>query len=324
MLTGPEGIGKATLAWRIARAVLDPVDSGPGLFGDTPAATLDRAMDSPAGRRVTALSEPALMLLRRPWDEKTKRHKTVIPVDYVRALKGFLALSRPDGGWRVVVVDSADEMNDAAANALLKLLEEPPPLTVFLLVSHQPARLLPTIRSRCRTLALSPLATDDAVSVLEGLGLMPDDARAVAALSGGSPGAGWRLHQLDGPALREQFAALMATMPGADGSAAVALAQSLAARGAEDRRTLFLDLADGYLADLARHGTGVGTALHGRDADTAARLAATPQAGRAWADVQQSASRQVRRGLAVNLDPHMLILDMVHSLDRCAARCAAA
>nr|WP_236638303.1 hypothetical protein [Mangrovicoccus ximenensis] len=134
-------------------------DPDGGMFGPEPVpADLHVDPDHPVARRIAALSEPRLSLLRRPFDEKTGRLKAEIPVDAVRALKRFLSMSAADGGARVVIVDAADEMNTSAANALLKLLEEPPKDTVLILVSHQPGRLLPTIRSRCRVLRLPPLA----------------------------------------------------------------------------------------------------------------------------------------------------------------------
>jgi len=129
LLTGPRGVGKATLAWRVARFLLT---STPGDGDDNPAQTLDIQSDHPVAIRIAALSEPRLFLLRRGWDEKTERLKTVITVDEVRRLKGFFSLTAADGGRRVVIVDAADEMNNSAANALLKVLEEPPDGAVFL------------------------------------------------------------------------------------------------------------------------------------------------------------------------------------------------
>ena len=190
LLTGPRGVGKATLAYRIAHAVLTGR-----------ADALDRD-GTPVARRIRAGSEPGLFVLRREWDDKKGRMPAVINVDQIRgsdAPKGgprgiapFLHLSAPDGGRRVIIIDAADEMNVEAANALLKLLEEPPARTVLLLVAHQPWRLLPTIRSRCRELRLSPLASGDLAAALAQAGV-EGDADALAALSGGSPGEAVRL-----------------------------------------------------------------------------------------------------------------------------------
>ena len=145
LITGPRGVGKATLAWRIARFLLaQPGDDAASIFGDaTPApTTLEVSPDHPVVRRMAALSEQRLFLLRRPWDEKSNRLKKETGVDEVRRLKSFFNLSATDGGRRVVIVDSADELTPNAANALLKLLEEPPTDATILLVSHQPSRLL--------------------------------------------------------------------------------------------------------------------------------------------------------------------------------------
>ena len=173
LLTGPLGVGKATLAWRIVRFLLaTPENAGGGLFGDAPVApeTLDIDPDHPVVRRIRAGSEGRLFVLRRAWDEDKKRLKTVITVDEVRRMRTFLHMSAADGGRRAVIVDPADEMNTAAANALLKMLEEPPHGVTFLIVSHQPSRLLPTIRSRCRELRLSVLAPGDLADAVEAAG----------------------------------------------------------------------------------------------------------------------------------------------------------
>ncbi|MGS4947381.1 DNA polymerase III subunit delta' [Meridianimarinicoccus sp. RP-17] len=327
LITGPPGVGKATLAWRIARYLLAPTaaDEGPGLFGAADNAPVDLSTDpdSPRNRRITALSDPGLFLLRRGWDDKARppRLRQVITVDEVRRMRGFFSMSVPDGGRRVVIVDDADSLNVQAANALLKLLEEPPANTVFLLVSHMPSRLLPTIRSRCRTLPCAPLSPDDVAAALAGLApdLGEDDRHALARLSGGSVGAALRLHVQDGLALAGALDRMLGSLPGLDRMAAQALAGDLAARGAEDRRALFLDLLDARLAGLARQGaTGQASAP-----PVPPQLAPSPAAGRRWAEAQGTLTGRVRQGLAVNLDPHALILDMVLTLETVAADCAA-
>ncbi|MDJ0626888.1 MAG: DNA polymerase III subunit delta' [Rhodobacter sp.] len=326
LLTGPRGVGKATLAWRIARFLLaTPADDG-GLFDDTPPAptSLDIDPDHPVAHRMLALSEPRLFLLRRAWDADRERLRQDITVEPVRKLKEFFGLSAADGGRRVVIVDAADEMNVNAANALLKLLEEPPSDTVLLLVCHQPSRLLPTILSRCRALRCNGLAPPDIAAALAQAGVEPPgDPAALAALSGGSVGGALRLITLDGLTLYADLIAIFASP--SDRQRALKLADSVAGRAAADRLDLTLDLFDLFLARLARTGvTGPPEPQAAPDeAALLARLAPDAGAGRRWAELQQSLGARARHGRAVNLDPAALILDMVLKIHETAAETAA-
>jgi DNA polymerase-3 subunit delta' len=327
LIAGPEGVGKATLAWRIARFLLArPAEEPAGLFGG-PAlpTTLDVAPEHPVARRVAALSEPRLFLLRRPLDEKTRKLKTEITVDATRKLKSFFALSSSEAGRRVVIVDAADEMNRSAANALLKLLEEPPPNATLLLVSHSPSRLLPTIRSRCRILRLRPLAASPLAEALHQTGADPVEgptAPGLAALSDGSVGAAFQLVESDGLAFYGELVRLFSAAPGIDRPSAIALAQW---PGAE-RFPLALHLIEMFLARLARAGAAgppEPEAVPG-EAAALARLSPGPAAARRWAQVAQEAGDRARHGHAVNLDPAALLLDMVLRMDGAAGQPAPA
>ena len=322
MLTGPRGVGKATLAWRIARFLLARPAGGVGFFdAPAPPQSLDVDPAHPVARRVTAMSEGRLLLLRRSWDDKGGRLRSQITVDEARRLRDFLGLSAPDGGWRVVIVDAADELNPNAANALLKLLEEPPAQVVLLLVCHQPARLLPTIRSRCRPLRLVPLAATDMAAALHQAGIAPEDPAALSELSGGSVGAALRIARLDGLAQYARLAGLIATLPRLDRGQALALADQAAAKGAEERRALLFELCDLLLARLAATGAGRPPAAEAAPGEAAllARLAPGPASARAWAEAQARLGARVRAGLAVNLDPAALLLDMVLGIEAAAA-----
>jgi DNA polymerase-3 subunit delta' len=320
LMTGPRGVGKATLAWRIARFLLATPDDAGGLFAAPPPASLDVDPAHPVARRIAAQSEGRLFALKRGPNDKGDALARDIRVEEVRKMKSFFTLSATDGGRRVAIVDAADELNTAAANALLKLLEEPPEKVTMLLVAHQPARLLPTIRSRCRVLPLAPLSAPDMAAALAQAGDAQDNPKALAELAGGSVGAAFRIGALDGLALYARLVELLATLPRMDRPRALALADTVAGRGAEARFDLVLDLIDLILARLARAGaTGrpLPEAAHGESA-LIARLSPHPQAARAWADLAQTLSLRARRGRAVNLDPAALVMDMLLRIDAAA------
>jgi len=329
LISGPRGVGKATLAWRIARFLLatpeDDNNGGGGMFGAPPAPeTLDIDPDHPVAHRLHALSESRLFLLRRPWDAKAERLKQEITVDEVRKMKNFFALSSADGGRRVVIVDAADEMNVNAANALLKLLEEPPADTVILLVSHQPSGLLPTILSRCRALRCRTLTPSEIAEALQQAHVdAGDNADALAALAGGSAGGALRLITQDGLALYAEIVAIFAGKT--DRQRALKLAESTVGKTNADRFALALELVDLFIARLARAGVAgppTPEAAPG-EAQLLTRLSPNSDASRRWATLQQELGARARHGRAVNLDPAALMLDIVLKINETAVKTAA-
>lgn len=225
LLTGARGIGKATLAYRLARFVLtNPSleDTGPSLFGApepvAPPGGLDVDLDSPAARQVINGSHPDLMVIERSVNRQTKKLRRDIVVEDVSALTGFLRLTPAAGGWRVVVVDSVDEMNRNAANAMLKLLEEPPKRALLILVSHAPGGLLPTIRSRCRKLHLPPLPDRDVRRLLREFqpDLDSETATLAARLAEGSIGRALEIASGDGLAVLKDAVRLLDGAPPID------------------------------------------------------------------------------------------------------------
>ncbi len=326
MLAGPKGIGKATLAWRLARFLLaTPKDDG-GMFAAPPPSSLDIAPDHPVARRLLQLAEPRHFLLRRSANDKETALSQVISVDDLRKMKSFFTLSAADGGRRTAIIDSLDEMNPASSNALLKLLEEPPANVTLILVAHQPARLLPTIRSRCRVLRLLPLAPEDLGAALAAAGGAVDqaDTTAIAQLSAGSVGEAFRLANLDGLKLYASLVRLFGTLPRLDRPQALALADLAAVRGAAETFDLIVTLIDLCLARLARHGASGETPPEAApgEARLLARLAPDPVAARHWADLGQTLSARARRGKAVNLDPAALLMDMLLKIDETAGALA--
>ncbi|WP_299603839.1 DNA polymerase III subunit delta' [uncultured Tateyamaria sp.] len=319
LLTGPRGVGKATLAWRIARFLLATPDPDPDdMFGAPVPATLDVSPDHPVAHRIAAGADPGLKSVHRTENEKTKRLRDQITIDDIRALGSFFQLSSTDGGRRVVIIDAADDMNVNAANALLKMLEEPPARTTLLLICHQPSRLLPTIRSRCRTLRLGTLSSTQMEQAMAQAGIDPGaDAAALAELSAGSVGDALRLSLLDGLKLYREVIHLLGTLPNLDRARALALAEAAAGRGAEEKLDLLYTLIDVALGRLARTGAlGQPPQVEAAPDEAAilTRLAPNAAQARAWADTAQQALARARHGRAVNLDPAALVLDTLFKL----------
>jgi DNA polymerase-3 subunit delta' len=328
LITGPQGVGKATLAWRMAAFLLSqPIVADDDMFGAPPAPTsLDVDDDHPDMRLIRSGAHSRLFTLRRAWDDKSDKLKSVITVDEVRKLKNFFGMSATDGGRRVVIVDPADEMNINAANAILKLLEEPPADAVILLTSHQPSRLLPTIRSRCRELRCGLLGAADVTAALAQAHIHTDAGEALTALSSGSVGEAIRLINLDGLALYSELVALFGGLPRFDRPRALKLADSCVGKAGATRFSLTLDLIDKFLARAAR------TGLQGPPATQAAqgealllsKISPHDLAARRWASMAQDVSERTRHGKAVNLDPAALILDTLFKIEKAASDVATA
>ena len=321
LITGPRGVGKATLAWKIATFLLAAPEVG--LFCE-PSLAVDPA--HPDARLIQAGAHPRLSLIRRPWDDKTKKLKSEITVDAVRSLKTFFHMSAADGGRRVVIVDVADELNRNAANAILKELEEPPEACTILLIAHQPSRLLPTIRSRCRELRCARLGADDLEKALVQAGHKSEHSESLATLAGGSAGDAIRLLNHDGLPLYAELIRTFDGLPQIDRPAALRLADACVGRGADVRFGMTLDLIDLFLSRAARAGLMGGPAAQGAlgEARLLARISPNDRAARAWAQLQQDLTDRSRHGRAVNLDPAALILDMIFKIEETAQGTAVA
>lgn len=309
LITGPKGIGKATLAWQMAQTLLH--------HGDAPNAPIDHLGapdDSAAARQLQALSHPGLFLIRRQYDEKAGRFAQNIVVDDVRGLRNFFGLSSAGGTHRVVIIDSVDDMNISAANALLKLLEEPPSHATLLLISHHPSGLLPTIRSRCRTLALRQLEAADMTQIFHACDAeAPDDIYTLTELAMGSAGEAMRLTTLDGLGIYTQIEAFFQTAPRVDRAAAHAIATQLAAKGAEAQRALFCDMLWRWSLRIAKDGV-LQLQSGSIDAPLAQKFVPTLEQAPLFMDQAQETLMRLRTGLQVNLDPASLILDTLLTL----------
>ena len=326
LITGPRGIGKATLAFRIARFVLanggDKPDDGPGLFGDEPAPSAETLYvdpENPVFRRVASAGHADLITLERAFNPDTNRLRASIPVDSVRGAGDFMRLTAAEGGWRVVIVDSADELNANAANALLKVLEEPPDRALLLLISHAPGRLLPTIRSRCCRMPLKTLGDADVAAIIarHRPDLSEADRVSLAALAEGSPGRALALADEDGLTLYRDLVSLLIQLPKADTVALHAFSDRLARRGAEESFRTASELLAWWIGRMARAGArGEGATLPpiaSEEAGCAVRLLAAAGVDR-WVQVWEKINSLADQTDRLNLDRKQIVLNMFAAL----------
>ncbi len=317
MLSGPEGIGKATFAYHAARYALASADQRTG--------PLDVSPESSVARQVDHLSHPGLLVIRRAYDIKTKRFPAAITVDAVRRLRGFLNHRAAPQAWRAIVVDRADELNVNAANALLKSLEEPPARTLFFLVTLEPGRLLPTIRSRCRLLAFQPLNMETLITAAKQAydasdepadpGPAPDWDR----LAAGANGSVRRLLQLATPGgkdLTAMVGRVLAMAGQTDWQFGHDVADRLAPAQAQPDYELFLDLLHERLAQLIRARAG----HPATPADQALALQLISSDGLAsWVDLWETLHRERLHVQALNLDRSAFLLDIFARMQRAAS-----
>ncbi len=329
MLSGPKGIGKATLAWRIASYLLTSA-SGPDADPDSRNETGHGRLlvpppdvSNPVFSRILALSDPDLFLCRRTWNEKRQGMRPFITVDEIRRLRSHYSQTSANAGWRITIIDAVDDMNPSAANALLKLLEEPPERALFLLVCHQPALIIPTIRSRCSKLSCRPLNAEQVGSVLSGLGCDPEDRHlvALAELSDGSPGTAVQLLDSQGVEIYGDIVRILSGAPGMDRALVYRLADSCSGRNNEHRFDIILRLLAVALARLARFsvlGAENMTESVPGEKQMWSRLSQMPGMASRWAELAQELPPMGRGAATVNLDPASIILDMLSRINAAA------
>jgi DNA polymerase-3 subunit delta' len=258
LLAGPRGVGKASFAHAAARRVLADAAGPPS---ELPG--IETSDDHPMVKLVEAGSHPDMRWLERLANDKGNLNRN-IKVDQIRELAEFVSLSAAMSPWRVIVVDSADDLERSAANALLKMLEEPPANTVFFLVSHAPGRLLPTIRSRCRQLHFEALGDDAMTAILDAHspGLSEAERKRIIAMSFGSAGRALAFAELGLAKIEEAALAILRDGDPTNARRA-ALASELGKKASADTYAAFLELAPSLIAREARslRGAPLGRAL---------------------------------------------------------------
>ncbi len=298
IIGGPQGIGKATLAYRFTRALLAPDG------------------DEPAIRRIAAAAHTDLLVVEPEYDGKKEEFEREIKIDRARQIGQFLALTPAEGKWRVVIVDAVDQLNVNAANAILKVLEEPPAHTVLLLISHAPGRLLPTLRSRCRLLRLSPLSDKDFTAAIRHMAPQIDgkELQALAQLSGHAPGLALSLHAQGGLELYRRMLALASGLPKIDTLTLHGFANEIGTGAVHSNWQLFsrlmLCLLERISLQAARAGINPMSDEEGRVLRQLAAFHPAP----AWAEKWQLAQAEFSLAEARHLDYKQVIITFFHSL----------
>jgi DNA polymerase-3 subunit delta' len=323
LLSGPRGIGKATLAFRLARFVLAaPDEIQTGMFREIGEGGLAVDLENSVFRRIASGGHADLLTIERAYDPRRRRLRSDILVEDTRAIAGFFRLTAAEEGWRIVIVDGAEEMNRNAANALLKILEEPPRRGLLLLVSHSPGRLLPTVRSRCRHLRLAPLPRS---VVLQLLGryrpeLGEPEAAALAGLAEGSIGRAIELADTGGLALYRSILGIVAQVPRLDVAEFYALADKLARPDAEDAYRASAELLSQFLARTVARAAGrpLGSEeLITGEEEVMQRLAARADPAR-WANLRDRIDRDFADTEQLNLDRKQTMLGAFFAVEELA------
>lgn len=253
MLCGPKGIGKATLAFHFTRHILThqnaknaPEDINPSEWSQN------------IVRQVAQSAHPQVIHLDRAWDEKTKKFKTQLTVDDIRKTQGFYKLTSADGGFRITIIDAADDMNANAANALLKILEEPPKKSLFIVIAHAPSKLLATIRSRCQRINLNALGENEIVEVMKNICPEMDNEQCnnAAKLSAGSVRRAIEIAQGEIIGYFKTFENIMEEKNNKNKWNEIHdIAEKLAGQGKDDEYQLFCELVKEWINKKIRNNT---------------------------------------------------------------------
>ncbi|MEH6546622.1 MAG: DNA polymerase III subunit delta', partial [Sneathiella sp.] len=264
-------------------------------------------------------AHPGLAVLKRQYDPKGKKIFSVIRVDDVRSLTNFFRMTAAEGAWRVVIVDTIDDMNNNAANAILKILEEPPEKTIFLLLSHTPAGLLPTIRSRCRLLPLKPLQPDDLHQALTPYvtDLEPEQAAMLMSLAEGSPGKALQLLETGGLDIFAGFLDIFRNYPRLDAEKLHGLADISARKDGENIYRTICDLYPWWISRLVRAANS-GFKIDGLvtgEAEIMRKMVSGNSLVR-WVDLWEKGNRLIEKANSVNLDRKQVVLNLFLNVER--------
>ncbi len=325
LLAGDMGIGKASFAWLIAKFLLTTKYQPADLKIDLSKTNINSILEPQSGstlNRIISGSEQRVYVVRRGYNEKRKAFFKNISIEDVRKLQSYCSLSIADGGKRIIIIDTADDLNKSSSNALLKLLEEPPKNTIFLLISHQPNHLLPTIKSRCQKLSFSNLDQTDLGAVLTAIGckIEPSDEVSLSILSKGSAGAACRLINSNCINLYRDILNIASSLPNLNTNKILQLSQNYFAKAKPSEFEIFIEMMQHFFSRLCKTGVmqkPVLPSVTDNEAKIMKSLCPNLKSARLWSDVANISLAKLNKGYLLNIDIESLILDAFIYLEKC-------
>ena len=325
LLAGDMGIGKASFAWLIAKFLLTTKYQPADLKIDLNETNINSILEPQSGstlNRIISGSEQRVYVVRRGYNEKRKAFFKNISIEDVRKLQSYCSLSIADGGKRIIIIDTADDLNKSSSNALLKLLEEPPKNTVFFLISHQPSLLLPTIKSRCQKLSFSNLDQTDLGAVLTAIGckIEPSDEVSLSILSKGSAGAACRLINSNCLNLYRDILNLASSLPNLNTNKILQLSQNYFAKAKPSEFEIFIEMMQHFFSRLCKTGVmqkPVLPSVTDNEAKIMKSLCPNLKSARLWSEAANISLAKLNKGYLLNIDIESLILDAFIYLEEC-------
>ena len=325
LLAGDMGIGKASFAWLIAKFLLTTKYQPADLKIDLNETNINSILEPQSGstlNRIISGSEQRVYIVRRGYNEKRKAFFKNISIEDVRKLQSYCSLSIADGGKRIIIIDTADDLNKSSSNALLKLLEEPPKNTIFLLISHQPNLLLPTIKSRCQKLSFSNLDQTDLGAVLTAIGckIEPSDEVSLSILSKGSAGAACRLINSNCINLYRDILNIASSLPNLNTNKILQLSQNYFAKAKPSEFEIFIEMMQHFFSRLCKTGVmqkPVLPSVTDNEAKIMKSLCPNLKSARLWSEAANISLAKLNKGYLLNIDIESLILDAFIYLEEC-------
>ena len=324
LLAGDMGIGKASFAWLIAKFLLTTKYQPADLKIDLNETNINSILEPQSGstlNRIISGSEQRVYIVRRGYNEKRKAFFKNISIEDVRKLQSYCSLSIADGGKRIIIIDTADDLNKSSSNALLKLLEEPPKNTVFLLISHQPNLLLPTIKSRCQKLSFSNLDQTHLGAVLTAIGckIEPSDEVSLSILSKGSAGAACRLINSNCINLYSDILNISSSLPNLNTNKILQLSQNYFAKAKLGEFEIFLEMMQHFFSRLCKTGVmqkPVLPSVSENEAKIMKNLCPNLKSAHLWSEAANITLAKLNKGYLLNIDIESLILDAFVYLEK--------